>query len=228
MLSAETLNLCARIFDCRYTLGSFVCGAAMPFHRVFRRGLSMPIRKPVFWVFLPVFFLVSGLGTNIREVGQSATSLFGVVLLVSGAIASKLAATIVAPLLKQSWRESMLQHALLNCRGTIVLVANLEGSALELFGPNTKAAIILLAALSTVMTTPLARALAARLQAEAREKQQTGSDTPDRSRRRKQHSPSLELQRPAYPGGETEDEAEPEVVSPPPFIISKLDLTQSV
>ena len=111
------------------------------------------------WLLLPVFFVVSGLATDLRL--TTPAMLPGMLLVLAAAISSKLlVALLAAPLARLPLRTAGVLCALLNCRGLLVLVINLKADELGLFGDGTKGALVIMAIVSTAMTGPLVRKLA--------------------------------------------------------------------
>ena len=140
-------------------LGGFTAGCSIPFDMRLRARLKEPFKLLNSWLLLPVFFVVSGLATNLRLV--TAEMLPGILLVVVSAIGSKLVVTFFAPWIRQRWVTAIQLNCLLNCRGLLVLVINLQADSLGLFGKGTSAALVIMALVSTAMTGPLVRKLVA-------------------------------------------------------------------
>jgi len=134
-------------------LGSFMVGVFFPFDAHLRSSTKDVFGKVTLWLLLPTFLATSGLQTNMRTIRLE--QLLGIALIVLGGIAGKLAITPAVKLLKLKWKESLFLASLLDCRGLLVLVVNLEGQALGLTGDGLFNALVLLALASTILTKPL-------------------------------------------------------------------------
>ena len=77
-------------------LGGFIAGCAMPFDSKLRAALKAPFKTLNSWLLLPIFFVVSGLATNLRLLQPDM--LPGVLIIILAALASKLLVALAAPL----------------------------------------------------------------------------------------------------------------------------------
>jgi Kef-type K+ transport system membrane component KefB len=118
-------------------------------------------------VLLPVFFAFTGLRTSVGLVqGGSAWALTGLVLLV--AVAGKLGGSAgAARLLGMPWREALAVGALMNTRGLMELVILNVGLDIGVITPTLFAMLVLMALVTTVMTSPLLTLLGRRGEAQA-------------------------------------------------------------
>jgi Kef-type K+ transport system membrane component KefB len=139
--------------------GAFAFGIIMPRREI--RELSQQIRGPIensARLFLPVFFILTGLSVNARVLGWSG--LLGLLLVVSMAIAGKFTgATIPARLSGMKWRESLAFGALMNARGLTELVFLSVGRDLGVISPRMFTVMVLMAVITTGITHPVLRLL---------------------------------------------------------------------
>ncbi|MCH8876400.1 MAG: cation:proton antiporter [Chloroflexi bacterium] len=143
-----------RLLGFTFLLGPFLLGAAVIPNPGLRRRLSDPLRWSTRWLLLPIFFVVSGLSTNLRLI--TPAMVFPILLVVLIGVVGKLGAIIpTGRALGLPWKESFLLASLLNCRGLLVLVIALAGQELGLIGPGLFIALVALSLLSTIMTGPL-------------------------------------------------------------------------
>jgi Kef-type K+ transport system membrane component KefB len=137
--------------------GAFFAGSMLPRNapvaRVFRRRIE-PI---IVTLFLPIFFAFTGLRTSVRLVDSAALwADFGLILLV--AVAGKAgAAAIAARLVGLTWRDATALGILLNTRGLVELVVLNIGLDLGILSRVMFSLLVLMALVTTGMTSPLLR-----------------------------------------------------------------------
>jgi Kef-type K+ transport system membrane component KefB len=146
--------------------GSFVAGVVVPrggeadpAHGGLADMLAHRIEAVVGAVLLPVFFAFTGLRTSVGLVqGGTAWALAGLILLV--AVAGKLGGSAgAARLFGMPWREALAVGALMNTRGLMELVILNVGLDIGVITPTLFAMLVLMALVTTVMTSPLLGAL---------------------------------------------------------------------
>lgn len=139
-------------------LGVFIAGIAMP-----KMEVTDLIREKIEGVtvafLLPVFFVYSGLNTQIGLINTPV--LWFVTLIIVGiAIAGKLVAcTLGARLAGENWRDSMTVGALMNCRGLMELIVLNIGLEYHIITPSLFSIMVFMTLLTTFMTTPLFNAI---------------------------------------------------------------------
>ena len=135
--------------------GAFLAGAIVPRASGLARDLADRVEPVVETVFLPVFFAFTGLRTNIGLV--SGAALWGVcAAIMAAAVVGKLGGSaIAARLTGMPWREATALGALMNTRGLMELVVLNVGLELGVISPTLFAMMVLMALVTTCMTTPL-------------------------------------------------------------------------
>lgn len=135
--------------------GAFMLGAILPREREFVRELTGKIEDVVVVLFLPLFFASTGLKTSIGLVsGAEMWAFCGLVLLV--AVAGKFGgSTLAARLTGLGWREAGALGVLMNTRGLMELVILTIGLEIGVISPALFAMMVLMALVTTFMTTPL-------------------------------------------------------------------------
>ena len=148
----ETINI-AVIF------GGFVMGMVMPRHARLTEEVTRRVEDFVVTLLLPMFFVYTGLKTNVRLLDRPA--LWGITLaLIAIAILGKMAGAAVAARVSGfDWRASAVIGTLMNTRGLtelIVLNLALDSGAISsaLF-----AALVIMAIVTTLMAGPLLKLL---------------------------------------------------------------------
>jgi len=143
--------------------GGFLAGVAISFHRPLARALDAQLHAVVSVLFLPIFFMFSGLKTDLTGLGGSATtwSLLGALLL----------AAFAGKILPCAWiarrsgfppREAWAVGILMNTRALMALVVINVGYDLKIFPKAVFVMLVTVAVVSTVITTPLLRRLVPR------------------------------------------------------------------
>jgi len=136
--------------------GGFLCGIAGSFHRELAEGIQASIGDLVSVLFLPIFFVFSGLRTDLGSLGSDPRlwAALGLVILV--ACASKFGATSLAA--KASglpWKESLSIGLLMNTRALMALVVINIGADLGVISPAAFFWLVAMALFTTVITTPI-------------------------------------------------------------------------
>jgi K+:H+ antiporter len=136
--------------------GAFLFGAIMPQRSEFIRELVDKLEDFVALFMLPLFFAYTGLRTQIGLIGgdMELWLLCGLVLLV--AVAGKWGgSTVAAKAVGLSWRESLAVGILMNTRGLTELIILNIGLDLGVIPPTLFAMLVIMALVTTFMTTPL-------------------------------------------------------------------------
>ncbi|HLP13839.1 MAG TPA: cation:proton antiporter [Flavobacteriales bacterium] len=134
--------------------GAFLAGVIMPPNMNFRNMFIEKVEDVSLILLLPLFFVFSGLKTDIGLLDNSeAWMLCGVIIGV--AVAGKfLGSALAARFVGQSWRESMMIGALMNTRGLMELVVLKIGLELGVLTPTVFTMFVLMALITTMMTGP--------------------------------------------------------------------------
>lgn len=134
--------------------GAFMAGAIMPDNHKFRHIFVEKVEDVAVILFLPLFFVYTGLRTEIgllNEIGLWKVT--GLIILV--AVTGKfLGSAVAAKYVGQSWRDSLTIGALMNTRGLMELVALNIGFELGVLTPEVFAMMVIMALVTTFMTGP--------------------------------------------------------------------------
>ena len=135
--------------------GAFLAGAIMPRASGLAREVADRVEPVVETVFLPLFFAYTGLRTNFGLV--STAGLWGIsAVVLAAAIVGKLGGSAVAARLTgMPWREATALGALMNTRGLMELVVLGVGLELGVISRTLFAMLVLMALVTTCMTSPL-------------------------------------------------------------------------
>jgi K+:H+ antiporter len=136
--------------------GGFLCGIAGSFNRDLAEGIRASIGDLVAVLFLPIFFVFSGLRTDIGSLGSDPQlwAALGLVILV--ACASKFGATALAARASGlPWKESLSIGLLMNTRALMALVVINIGADMGVISPTAFFWLVTMALFTTVITTPI-------------------------------------------------------------------------
>ncbi|KAJ6828451.1 putative cation/H(+) antiporter 19 [Iris pallida] len=139
--------------------GAFVIGIMVPKDGPFAGLLIEKIEDLISGLFLPLYFVSSGLKTNVATMsgGQS----WGLLALVVGtACIGKIAGTIVVSLaVKVPLREAVTLGFLMNTKGLVELIVLNIGKDRKVLNDETFAILVLMALFTTFITTPIVMAV---------------------------------------------------------------------
>ncbi|HZM49086.1 MAG TPA: cation:proton antiporter [Vicinamibacteria bacterium] len=139
--------------------GAFLAGIAMPRGDDLRRDLASSLEAVTSVVLLPLFFASTGLRLDLGWLrGAAAWSAFVWILL--AAVGGKLGGSMLAARASgMGWREAAGLGVLLNTRGLVELVILSAGLELGVLTPPVYSMMVLMALVTTAMTTPVLQAL---------------------------------------------------------------------
>jgi Kef-type K+ transport system membrane component KefB len=135
--------------------GAFLMGAIMPKSTEFIRYILQKFESVTVVVLLPLFFAYSGLRTKIGATGGGSWWMYaGIVIVV--AIVGKLGGSMTAARLAgMEWRDAVSLGILMNTRGLMELVILNIGLDIGVISPAVFSMMVLMALVTTFMTTPL-------------------------------------------------------------------------
>jgi Kef-type K+ transport system membrane component KefB len=137
--------------------GAFVVGMIMPRHADLTVDVSRRIEDFVVMVLLPLFFVVTGLRTDIGSLNRPVLWLV-TLLLIAVAITGKwIGAMLAARYGGFSWRDSSAIGALMNTRGLTELIVLNIGLELGLISTALFTMLVLMALVTTFMAGPALR-----------------------------------------------------------------------
>ncbi|MGC3978295.1 MAG: cation:proton antiporter [Paludibacteraceae bacterium] len=135
--------------------GAFIAGLVMPPLPKFRKIMIEKIEDLSVTLLLPLFFVYTGLKTEIGLLNNISLWLTcGVLILI--AITGKFGGgTIAARISGESWKNSLSLGVLMNTRGLMELVVLNIGLEMGILPPVVFAMLVLMALTTTFMTTPI-------------------------------------------------------------------------
>ncbi|GHV43188.1 cation/H(+) antiporter [Bacteroidia bacterium] len=147
---------CTELIGIHALFGAFMAGAIMPDKKQFRDIFVEKIEDVATVIFLPLFFVYTGLRTEIGLLNNiSLWETAGLITLV--AIVGKLVGSAVAAkyIGRHSWRNSLIVGTLMNTRGLMELVAINIGYDLGVISEEIFVMLVLMALVTTFMTSPM-------------------------------------------------------------------------
>ncbi len=134
--------------------GAFMAGAIMPDNIRFREIFIEKVEDVAMILFLPLFFVFTGLRTEIGLINDiELWKVTGWIILV--AVTGKFAGSaIAARFVGQSWKDSLTIGALMNTRGLMELVVLNIGYDLGVLSPEIFSMMVIMALVTTFMTGP--------------------------------------------------------------------------
>lgn len=138
--------------------GAFVAGVIMPANLSFRRIMTEKVEDVALVLFLPLFFVFTGLRT---EIGALNTAHLWVVcaLFVAVSIVGKLAgAALSARFVGESWKDSLSIGVLMNTRGLMELIVLNIGYEMGVLPSSIYVIFVIMALFTTFHGHPVARA----------------------------------------------------------------------
>ncbi|RDZ26377.1 cation:proton antiporter [Lysobacter silvisoli] len=141
--------------------GAFVFGACLPRDDHLLRTLTERLEYASVVILMPIFFALAGLNTRADAfvgAGLGALALILAVAVVGKVVGGALGARIAG----YGWRDSMAAGALMNARGLMELIVMKVGLDAGLIGPELFTMLLVMAIVTTVMTSPLLSLFAGR------------------------------------------------------------------
>lgn len=134
--------------------GAFILGVAMP-SGLFATDLTDKVEPLTTKLLLPLFFVYSGLNTQIGLVNTPALWAVTLGLIVVAVVGKGVACAVAARLSKVPMRESVALGALMNARGLIELILLNIGLEAGIITPTLFTILVMVAVVTTLMTSPI-------------------------------------------------------------------------
>ncbi|CAN8098114.1 unnamed protein product [Discula destructiva] len=137
--------------------GAFLAGLICPHEGGFAIKLTEKIEDLVSVLFLPLYFALSGLSTNLGLLNDGITWAY-VIGVIAVAFAGKIiGGTLAARLNRLEWRESFTIGCLMSCKGLVELIVLNIGLSAQILSERTFTIFVVMALVTTVATTPLTK-----------------------------------------------------------------------
>lgn len=135
--------------------GAFLLGAVIPHDGRLAREFTAKLKDPVTVLLLPAFFAYTGMRTQIGLVSTGTDWLWCGAIVLVATLGKFGGAMLAARLTGQSWRDSAALGALMNTRGLMELIALNIGLDMGVISPALFAMMVIMALVTTAMTSPI-------------------------------------------------------------------------
>ncbi|XP_066367882.1 cation/H(+) antiporter 19 [Miscanthus floridulus] len=139
--------------------GAFIVGIVVPKDGPFAGVLLEKVEDLISSLFLPLYFVSSGLKTNVMTI-KGGDSWALLVLVVATACIGKIGGTVIASLIARvPFREALTLGFLMNTKGLVELIILNIGKDRHVLNDETFAILVLMALITTFITTPVVMAI---------------------------------------------------------------------
>ena len=135
--------------------GAFFAGLMMPRGGTVERAFVERVEPLTVTLLVPLFFAFTGLRTQVGLIDSAELWLDAGAFLAVAIAGKGVASTLAARVMGMTWRDSSMLGALLNTRGLIELVILSIGLDLGILSPVVFSMLVLMALITTFMTSPL-------------------------------------------------------------------------
>lgn len=139
--------------------GAFLVGAVIPHNSSLARDVNEKFEDLVVVLFLPVFFAFTGLRTQIGLVHGLRDWVICIVIIAVASLGKFGGASLAARITGLSWAESASLGVLMNTRGLMELIVLNVGLDLHVLSPTLFAMLVIMAIVTTLVTTPVLQVL---------------------------------------------------------------------
>lgn len=134
--------------------GGFILGIAMP-RGIFAEDLRRKLQPMTVVFLLPMFFVFSGLNTKLSALFSPELLLVGLAILVASVAGKGVACWAAARLNGEDNRTALAVGTLMNARGLMELIIINIGLERGIIGEATFSILVMMAIITTLMTTPV-------------------------------------------------------------------------
>ena len=135
--------------------GAFILGAALSDEQQFRQAVARRLKDFVTAFFLPIFFTYTGLRTDVGSVGEPMMWLFAAAVSAFAILGKFGGCSLAAYFTGFSRRESACIGAMMNTRALMELIVINVGYDLHVIPRSVFCMLVLMAVLTTIMTSPI-------------------------------------------------------------------------
>lgn len=136
--------------------GAFLAGLVMPKSGDFTEDFIEKLALPVTEVFLPMYFVSSGIKTNIGLLESGADWGYTVAIIVLACLAKFIPGCLVSKLVTpHPWRFCVTLGILMNTRGLVEIIALNVGLSMGILSQKMFTMFVIMAIMTTVLTSPL-------------------------------------------------------------------------
>lgn len=159
LLIALTSSFFTGIIGIHPIFGAFLAGLICPHEGGFAIKVTEKIEDLVSTIFLPLYFALSGLSTNLGLLNSGLTWAYVIGVTCVAFLGKVIGATAAARANGLVWRESFTIGALMSCKGLVELIVLNIGLSANILSQRTFTIFVVMALVTTFATTPLTAAL---------------------------------------------------------------------
>ncbi|MDD3322318.1 MAG: cation:proton antiporter [Paludibacter sp.] len=135
--------------------GAFLAGVIMPPLTNFRKMIIEKVEDVSVTLLLPLFFVFTGLRTELGLLNTPYLWLICVIFILVAISGKFIGGAFTARILGESWKDSLSLGVLMNTRGLMELIVLNIGYEMGIFPPPIFVMLVLMALVTTFMTTPI-------------------------------------------------------------------------
>ncbi len=147
--------------------GAFVMGAIMPKGTLFVKTLTEKLEDFTVVLLLPIFFAYTGLRTQLGLLDHPSLWFYTCIIILAASAGKFGGAALAARVAGLTWRESSAIGILMNTRGLMELVILNIGRDLGVITDSVFAMMVIMAIVTTALTTPILHLVHPKVEAEA-------------------------------------------------------------
>ncbi|GHO81951.1 hypothetical protein KSD_97220 [Ktedonobacter sp. SOSP1-85] len=145
---------CTNAIGIHPIFGAFLMGVILP-RRPKLVSFTRSIEQVNTTLFLPLFFVYSGLRTQISLINTPLLWMICCIIIVIACAGKITGALASARLLGESWKDSLTLGILMNTRGLVELIVLNIGLDLKILSPTLFAMLVIMALVTTMLASPL-------------------------------------------------------------------------
>ncbi|MEO8768627.1 MAG: cation:proton antiporter [Ferruginibacter sp.] len=148
-------SLLTEVIGIHALFGAFMTGVIMPNNMNFKNIIIEKLEDITLVLLLPLFFVFTGLRTQIGLLNDSHLWLITGLIILIAAAGKFLGSALAAKFVGQTWKDSLTIGALMNTRGLMELVVLNIGYDLGVITPVMFTMMVIMALVTTFMTGPV-------------------------------------------------------------------------
>ncbi|OMJ20651.1 Cation/H(+) antiporter 17 [Smittium culicis] len=137
--------------------GAYIIGVIVPHNGGFAIKIAEKIEDLISIFFLPVYFALSGLNTNLGLLNSGKAWLMLVLTVFASFFGKILGCSLAARYEKFTWRESLTIGVLMSCKGLVELIVLNIGLKANVINESVFSILVLSALITTFTTTPIVK-----------------------------------------------------------------------
>lgn len=154
LLTLIVSSYCTEVIGIHALFGAFMTGAIMPDSIKFRALIIEKVEDVSVILFLPLFFVYTGLRTEIGLLNEPHLWELTALIIVVATVGKFVGSALTSKFVGQSWRDSLIIGALMNTRGLMELIVLNIGFDLGILTGEVFTMMVIMALVTTFFTGP--------------------------------------------------------------------------